>query len=94
MKRFLIKTISIYIFLFSQQALGFNSSQYLISNTAIKLFDFDVAKNQFDKFEKDLSESDLHDQLLTFVSLDMLLESNIVAKKIIRLNEKYLAFIY
>jgi hypothetical protein len=55
MKRFLIKTISIYIFLFSQQALGFNSSQYLISNTAIKLFDFDVAKNQFDKFEKDLS---------------------------------------
>ena len=73
--------------LFSNCAFSLNSSSYLIVNSAINLFDFDKAKIEFDQLEEELNESDLHNQLLTYVSLNLLSDANSVAKEIIIINE-------
>ena len=85
---FFIRNIILILTLFSTNyAFGLNSSSYLVANTAINLFDFDKAKGEFDEIDLNFSESDLHNQLLTYVNLKLLLKANTVAKKIIEINE-------
>ena len=79
--------ILILTLLSSNCALGLSSSSYLVANTAINLFDFDKAGKELNERELNLSESDLHNQLLTYVNLKLLFKANIVAKKIIKINK-------
>ena len=87
MHSFLKKILFVFILLISKEVSSFNTSTYLVANTAFTFFDFDKAKDKFVLFEKKLNESDLHNQLLTFVNLNMPIEANSVAIKIIELNK-------
>ena len=84
---FIKNILVIFILLFSSYTFSSSSSSYLVSNTAINLFDFDKAKEEFEKLDNDLNESDLHNQLLTYISLNLLLEANLIAKEIIKINQ-------
>ena len=75
------------IILLTNRVYSLNSSSYLVANIAINLFEFDRAKGEFDKLGQNLNESDLHNQLLTYVNLNLLSEANSVAKKIIAIND-------
>ena len=75
------------IFFISNQAYSLNSSSYLVANSAIKLFDFDKAKDSYDLLQTDLNESGLHNKLLAYVNLNFITKANIIAKKIIKINE-------
>ena len=77
----------IFILTFSNYAFALNSSAYLVVNTAIKLFDFDKANDQFDLLEINLNESDLHNKLLTYVNLKFIFKASSVAEKIISIKE-------
>lgn len=82
-----IKILFILLLLLSNQAFSLSSSAYLVSNTAIKSFDFERAKLEFDKPYVNLNETDLHNQLLTYISLNLLNESRSIAVKILAINE-------
>lgn len=71
----------------TNQAFGLNSSSYLISNTAINLFDFDKAQSQFLFSDEQLGESDLHNKLLILVNLNLISDAQRVAKEILKLNK-------
>ena len=82
-----LRNIAVILSLFcSNEAFSLNSSSYLVANSAIKLFDFDKARKQYSKFGDDLNEVNLHNQLLTYINLNLLNEANLVAQKIISLN--------
>ena len=87
MLNFLRNILVISTLLCTNYAFSLNSSSYLVANTAINLFDFDRAKDEFEQLDQDLGESDLHNQLLTYVSLNLLSEASSVAKEIILINE-------
>jgi tetratricopeptide (TPR) repeat protein len=74
------------ILLLANKAFALNSSAYLISNTAVNFFDFDQALEEFGHFENNLSENDLHNQLITYVNLNLISKADDVAKKIISIN--------
>lgn len=74
------------LFLSGNQAFSLTSSSYLVANTAIERYDFDRARLEFDKSDKTLNESDLHNQLLTYISLGLLTKSNILSQRIIKIN--------
>lgn len=83
-----LRNILLILCLFScNNAFGLNSSSFLIVNTALKLYDFDKAKIEFDQINSDLGESNLHGQLLTYVNLGLLKQANFIAKKIISINK-------
>ena len=67
-------------------ASAFTSSSYLIANTAIKLFDFEEAYLHFQSSDSNFSESDLHNELLTLVHLNLLPKAEEVARKILKMN--------
>ena len=79
-----ILIISVYVI--PNIALSFNSSSYLIANTAINLFDFEKAYPHFLNKELILTESDLHNQLITVVNLNLKSEANTIAEKILKIN--------
>ena len=87
MSNFIKNILVIITLLYTNYAFSLSSSSYLIANTAINLIDFDNAKFEFNQLEEDLTESDLHNQLLAYVNLDLLSEANIIANKIIKINE-------
>ena len=87
MLNFCRNILIISIILLTNRVYGLNSSSYLVANIAINLFEFDRAKGEFDQLGQNLDESDLHNQLLTYVNLNLLSEANSVAKKIIALND-------
>jgi len=78
--------LQIILLLLANKAFALNSSSYLVSNTAINLFDFDQAIQEFDNIEKNLSENDLYNQLITYVNLNLISEADDIAKKIISIN--------
>ena len=86
MSNFLKKFFILFVFLISKQGLTLSSSSYLIANTAIELYDFEVAYFEFSKSKIDLLESDHHNQLLTVVNLNLLDDANKVAKKLLKNN--------
>ena len=79
-----ILIISVYII--PNNALSLSSSSYLIANTAVNLFDFEKAYPYFSGEQPILSESDLHNQLLTVVNLNLKSEANKIAEKILKIN--------
>jgi len=74
------------ICLISSETTALNSSSYLISNTAIRLLDFEEAYLHYKKNETPLAESDLHNKLLTFIHLNMLSEAAVTAGDILQIN--------
>tara|TARA_B110000116_G_C16788491_1_gene562360 strand:+ start:976 stop:2292 length:1317 start_codon:yes stop_codon:yes gene_type:complete len=84
---FLRNILILIILILPNYALSLDFSSYLVANSAINLLDFDKASEQFEEFNKDLNESDLHNQLLTYINLGLILESNFVAKEIIKINK-------
>ena len=78
--------LPIILLVFVNKAFALNSSSYLVSNSAINLFDFDQAIQEFVNIEKNLSENDLHNQLLTYINLHLISEADTVAEKIISIN--------
>jgi len=70
----------------SSETTALNSSSYLISNTAIKLLDFEEAYLHYKKYETPLVEYDLHNKLLTFIHLNMLTEAVNIASDILQIN--------
>mgnify|MGYP006181799175 CR=1 FL=1 len=87
MLNFCRNILIISIILLTNRVYGLNSSSYLVANIAINLFEFDRAKGEFDQLGQNLNESDLHNQLFTYVNLNLLSEANSVAKKIIAIND-------
>ena len=83
---FLRNILVIYSLIFTTHAFGSNSSSYLLANKAFSLHDFDTARIQFNLWKQDFSESDLRNQLLTYVNLNLFTEANLVAEKIIKIN--------
>ena len=82
LKNFKIIIISA-IFLVSGELSAFNSSSYLIANTAVKLFDFDKAYPHFEKNKEDLLYVNSDNHLLTLVHLNLLSEAAELAKNIL-----------
>jgi len=87
MCRYLKKILIISILFICNQALGYNSSAYLIANTAIKLYDFDEASLQFDFSNDHLGEADLFNKLLTLVNVNSLSKAKQIAQRIIKINQ-------
>ena len=75
------------VFLFiSNEVLAFNSSSYLITHSAIKLFDYDAAYSEYSSSKIEYSENDLQNQLLVLTNLNLLTEANIIAKSLLDIN--------
>ena len=87
MLNFLRNILIILSLLTPNYAHSIGSSSYLIANAATNLFDFDAAILEFKQLKEDLSESDLHNRLLTYVSLNLLSEANSIARDIIKIND-------
>jgi len=79
-----ILIVSLYII--PNNALSLNSSAYLITNSAVNLLDFEKAYSQFPSKNLNLSESDLHNQLLTVVNLNLITEGYSIAKEFLSIN--------
>ena len=82
LKNFKIIIISA-IFLVSGELSAFNSSSYLIANTAVKLFDFDKAYPHFEKNKEDLLYVNSDNHLLTLVHFKFIVRSCRISKKYI-----------
>ena len=76
------------ILISSWKSLALNSSSYLIANEAIKLLDFEVAYNHFKNTTNLKTETNLHNQLLTYVHLKKILDAHAVAEEILKINKK------
>jgi tetratricopeptide (TPR) repeat protein len=78
------------IILFSNGVLALNASSYLISNTAIKLSDFEEAYNQYSNFDNEFSdkiETHLIKRMLTSVNLNLFMEAKKFSLEILELND-------
>ena len=65
MIKFFKKILIVITIITANHALALNSSSYLITNTAVNLYDFEKAYSYFDDSNAELSESDLENKLLT-----------------------------
>ena len=70
----------------SPASYALSSSSYLISKTAINLFDYEEAYSPFNEVDIDLGESHLIGKLFTLVSLNLISEAKIVSQEILTLN--------
>ena len=86
MYKSIIKILTGILCIVASGASAFTSSSYLIANTAIKLFDFEEAYLHFQSSDSNFSESDLHNELLILVHLNLLSNAEEVAKKILKMN--------
>ena len=81
------KIAFIWTILFVNSAFALSSSSFLISKTAINLFDYETAYTELASTEKDLRKSDLENQLLVSINLNYLEEAQKIALKLIKINE-------
>ena len=79
--------IILVLYFVSNEVFALNSSSYLISNTAIKLYDYEIAYSEYSNSQIDYNEKDLQDQLLVLINLNLLNEANDVAKYLLDVNE-------
>ena len=83
------KIAFIWTILFVNSAFALSSSSFLISKTAINLFDYETAYTELASTEKDLRKSDLENQLLVSINLNYLEEAQKIALKLITINEDH-----
>ena len=76
----------IFTLLCTNYAYSLNSSSYLVASRAINLLDFDKSILEIAQLNQDLTETDLNNQLLSYVGLNLFSDANSVAKKIINKN--------
>ena len=77
------------ILLISSKILAFDSSSYLIANTAIKLSDFEEAHNQYNKPDVIFPvkiEAHIKNKMLTSVNLNLFLEAKQLSLEILAIN--------
>ena len=74
------------LFSITSPAFALSSSSYLISKTAISLFDYEVAYSRFNESDIELGESYLVDKLFTLVNLNLISEAKVVSEEILTLN--------
>ena len=70
----------------TSSSFALSSSSYLISKTAINLFDYEGAYSRLNKSDLELGENHLTDKLFTLVNLNLILEAKVVANEILTLN--------
>ena len=83
------KIAFIWTILFVNSAFALSSSSFLISKTAINLFDYETAYTELSSTEKDLRKSELENQLLVSINLNYLEEAQKIALKLIEINEDH-----
>ena len=81
------KIAFIWTILFVNSAYALSSSSFLISKTAINLFDYETAYTELSSTEKGLRKSDLENQLLVSINLNYIEEAQKIALKLIKINE-------
>jgi len=74
------------LFALVSPAYALTSSSYLISKTAINLFDYEAAYSSFNESDIELGERHLVDKLLILVSLNLMAEAKVVSEEILTLN--------
>ena len=67
-------------------AYPFSSSSYLITNTAVKLFDYKKAYSHLPPYNENLNEIDLHNKLLTLTNLNLIDAAKKIAEQILETN--------
>jgi len=83
----LIARLTIFLLFLSLKAYSFSSSSYLITQSAITLYDYETASKHYEI--SDLSDLNIHDlqkKLITFVNTSNLSKASIIAKQIIDLD--------
>ena len=83
------KIAFIWTILFVNSAFALSSSSFLISKTAINLFDYETAYTELSSTEKGLRKSELENQLLVSINLNYLEEAQKIALKLIEINEDH-----
>jgi len=74
------------LIVFTTSAYSFSSSSYLITNTAIKLFDYKEAYSHLPPNDENLNEIDLNNKLLTLTNLNLIDAAKKIAKQILQTN--------
>ena len=74
------------LFAIVSPAYALTSSSYLISKTAINLFDYEAAYSSLNESDIELGERHLVDKLLILVSLNLMAEAKVVSEEILTLN--------
>jgi tetratricopeptide (TPR) repeat protein len=101
MLKTLLRLLMWVILTLSVEVKALSSSSYLLANSAINLFDFELAYSYYKSLDKEieLSEVGLNNKLIASINLGLFSEANDVAKKILTqdsLNQEawiaYLAF--
>jgi Flp pilus assembly protein TadD len=72
---------------FTAPAYSFSSSSYLITNTAVKFFDYKKAYSHIPPKNENLNEIDLHNKLLTLTNLNFIDAASKIAKQILETNK-------
>ena len=75
------------IIVFTIPAYPFSSSSYLITNTAVKFFDYKHAYSHLPPNNENLNEIDLHNKLLTLTNLNLIDEAKKIAEQILENNK-------
>ena len=83
------KIAFIWTILFVNSAFALSSSSFLISKTAINLFDYETAYTELLSTEKGLRKSELENHLLVSINLNYLEEAQKIALKLIEINEDH-----
>ncbi len=83
------KIAFIWTILFVNSAFALSSSSFLISKTAINLFDYETAYTELSSTDKDLRKSDLENQLLVSINLNYIEEAQKIALKLIEINDDH-----
>ena len=84
------KLLLIILSIIASKAMGFSSSSYLVTNSAINKLDFEIAYSHYlltDNQVDILDEFSLHNKLLTYVNLNLIEESKRVSEEILKLNK-------
>ncbi len=81
------KILVISLVVLSHKAYCLSSSSYLIANSAVNTLDYEEAYFHFSSSKMELNHWDLHNKLLTLISLNLITESQEVAKEIIKHNK-------
>ena len=76
---------SIVIFFISMKAYSFSSSSYLVANSAMFFFDYEVANTHYENSDiKNLNNSDLEKKLLAYVNTNSLNKASTIAEEILQ----------
>jgi len=81
-----IITFFITFIIFTTPAYPFSSSSYLITNMAVKLFDYKKAYSHLPSNSDNLNEIDLYNQLLTLTNQNLIDAATKIAKQILKTN--------